>query len=328
MTDPLVSVLVPCYNAEAYVGAALESVMAQAYSLIEVIVVDDGSTDGSAAVLEEFCARGVTVIRQDNRGAAAARNRALSRSSGQLVLWLDADDWIGPGHIAALQDRLSGDDQAIAFSGWGRFTGDPAAIRCETRPSQSDLAGTDWLSREWADGMLMMQSGMFLIPRSRVDAVGGWDESLGLTDDFEFFARLIAGTPAMRFAPGACLHYRSGVAGSLSGQTTRRAAESACRSLLLGTGHLLAAKNSARTRSTCARMLQNFEFEFYPAYADLRRAVRRRAAELGRADAEPSGPPAFHALRRWIGWKAARRVQHLAERLGLTRAGRARAAHG
>ena len=127
----------------------------------------------------------------------------------------------------------------------------------------------------------------------------------------------------MRFAPGARLYYRSGLRDSLSGQKSRTAVESAFLSLMLGTQHLLDAEDSPRTRRACANVLQNFDYTYYPAHADLRARVRARVAELGGADLAPHGPPGFQKLRRFVGWRAARRVQHLAEKLRLNRAARA-----
>ena len=326
MTAPLVSVLVPCYNAERFVGAALESVLAQTYAPIEVIVVDDGSTDRSAAVLEPFRAPGVTVIRQENHGAAAARNAAFAASRGRYILYLDGDDLMSPGHIAALVDKLDGSDRVLAMSQWDRFRTDPHEARFPARADYRDAAGADWLVASWSGPAPMMQSGQFLIPRSLIEQLGGWDERLSLIDDFEFFTRLIAASDGIRYAPGARLHYRSGIAGSLSRQATRKAVESACLSLLLGTGHLLAAEDSPRTRAVCAAVLQGFDYDYYPAHPDLRRRVRQRVAERGGARGQPSGPPGFHRLRRYIGWKAARRVQHAAEYLGLNGVARKRRA--
>lgn len=317
MTSPTVSVLVPCFNAEDFVGAALDSVLAQTFPPAEVIVVDDGSTDGSAAVIARYRDRGVKVIRQANAGASAARNRAFLQSRGSHVLWLDADDWIGPDHIARLASRAAERSDAIAFSRWGRFFDDPANTKPESRPSQADLPGVEWLISEWQDGTPMMQSGMFLIPRAHVAARGGWNEGLSLIDDFEFFARLIAGAPAMRFAHDALLCYRSGLAGSLSGQISHKAAESSGHSLRLGTDHLLASEDSPRTRRIAANILMTFEYTFYPQHPDLRAAVAKRIAELGGSDLHPVGPPGFHQLRQLIGWRAARRIQRFAERHGL-----------
>lgn len=91
---------------------------------------------------------------------------------------------------------------------------------------------------------------------------------------------------------------------------------------MLGADHLLRVENTPRTRLACANILQSFDYEHYPKHANLRARIRDRVAELGGADIEPGGPPGFHKLRPWIGWKAARHVQRAAERLGLNSAAR------
>jgi hypothetical protein len=163
---------------------------------------------------------------------------------------------------------------------------------------------------------------MFLVPRVILAEAGGWDERLTLIDDFEFYARAIVGSAGVRYAEGARLYYRSGLGGSLSGTRSRKAVESAFLSLMLGTSHLLAAEDSPRTRRACANVLRDFDYAYYPAHADLREKARARIADLGGSDLAPAGPPGFQRLRRLVGWRAARRVQHLAERLRLNRAAR------
>lgn len=322
VTKPLVSILMPCFNAESYVGAAIESVLAQTYRHIELIVVNDGSTDGSAAVLEPFGQRGVTIIHQPNAGQCAAANRALAAAQGDYIKFFDADDLLAPDMIEKQVAALNGSTDCIAFGEWSRFQGEPGEATFPRLEMYRDADPIDWLASEWAGGAPMTQCAMFLIPRRVLLETGGWDERLSLINDFEFFARVLLKARWLRFVPNARLYYRSGLAGSLSRQKSRKAAESAALSLLTGTGHLLAAEDSARTRRACANVLMTFEYGFYPEFPDLRAKIRARVVELGGATLPPDGPPRFHTLRKFIGWRAARRVQHLAERLGLNGAAR------
>jgi glycosyltransferase involved in cell wall biosynthesis len=100
MSDPLVSILIPCHNAARWLAATLESALAQTWPRTEIILVNDGSTDDSAAIARGFASRGVRVIDQPNSGPGAALNRALRESTGEFVKFLDADDLISSDAVA------------------------------------------------------------------------------------------------------------------------------------------------------------------------------------------------------------------------------------
>lgn len=91
---PFVSVIIPAYNAEAFIGRTLESVLAQTYENIEVLVVDDGSRDRTAEIVASFAQKDsrVILLKQQNAGVAAARNLAIEKSRGEYIAPLDADD--------------------------------------------------------------------------------------------------------------------------------------------------------------------------------------------------------------------------------------------
>lgn len=325
-STPVVSILTACYNAAPFLRASVGSILAQTRSDIELVIVDDGSTDGSWDVLSALSDSRLQLIRQENAGASKARNRAFAASSGRFVCFFDADDIMAPRHIESLLARLQTEPHCMALSPWMRFTGTPLGRSFPRRVTEQDMPGTDWTIIDWNLARPMTQSGLFLIPRDLVAREGGWDERLSLIDDFEFFARIIPRSGGVRFAPEAGLYYRSGLTGSLSGQKSRRAVESAFLSLMLGTSHLLAAEDSARTRRVCANILQDFDYTYYPDHADLRAQTRERVKALGGADLAPDGPPGFQKLRRLTGWKVARRIQRLAEQLGWNTAARARTA--
>jgi hypothetical protein len=171
------------------------------------------------------------------------------------------------------------------------------------------MASLDWLVEAWRDAQPMMQPGLFLIPRELLSVTGSWDVSLSLIDDFEFFARVISSAEQVLFAPKACLYYRSGLGNSLSSRKTLAAAESAFHAVMKGTGHLLSRRSDPGALLSCANVMQNFLYTFYPEYPDLCAAMSARIAELGGSDLPPPGGPWFQRARRLIGWKAARRLQ-------------------
>lgn len=107
------SIIIPAYNAEAYLPQCLDSILAQEHQDYEVIVVDDGSTDGTAALLERY--PDVKVIHQENRGMSTARNRGLDEARGEYILFVDSDDLLTDGALETLVAKLSGED-IIAFN--------------------------------------------------------------------------------------------------------------------------------------------------------------------------------------------------------------------
>ncbi len=107
------SIIIPAYNAEAYLPQCLDSILAQKHQGCEVIVVDDGSTDGTAALLERY--PDVKVVHQENHGMSTARNRGLDEARGEYILFVDSDDLLTDGALATLVAEFSGED-IIAFN--------------------------------------------------------------------------------------------------------------------------------------------------------------------------------------------------------------------
>ena len=316
VANPLVSICIPCYNAAAYLVQAIDSILAQSWPAIEVIVVNDGSTDGSGTILDSYASPALRVIHQVNRGQCAAANRAYSEAQGELIKFFDADDLLAPESIEHQVRRLNGRTDSVASAQWGRFYNDDlSTFKLNPQSVWRDLPSLDWLTEAWVDARPMMQCGLWLIPRPILERSGGWDESLSLINDFEFFARVLCHASEVLFTPEATLCYRSGLQGSLSGQKSRRAVESAFHSLLKGTDHLLQRRCDPITRLSCANVLQDFIYTYYPDHHDLRGVVQQRVQELGGANVQIPGGPSFHLLRHIIGWRAALYIKSLIFRL-------------
>jgi len=111
---PLVTIIIPCYNAERYIADAIESALAQTYRPIEVIVIDDGSTDRSAAIARRFGEK-VRFESIPNQGAAAARNRAIELATGELIQFLDADDLLHPQKLEKMVPMALEDVKKLPF---------------------------------------------------------------------------------------------------------------------------------------------------------------------------------------------------------------------
>ncbi len=307
-----------CYNAAPFVEAAVRSAVAQTWPEKEIIVVDDGSTDGSGDILRRFASDGVKVIRQANGGPSAAANRGAREAAGTYVKFFDADDILDAVTVERQVERLDGSTTAVASAEWGRFYGDDlSTFVLNPETVWRDMPSLDWLVEACAEARPMMQCGMFLIPRAVLDRAGPWDERLSLLNDFEFFTRVLCCSSDVRFARGARLYYRSGIRGSVSRRNDREAARSAFDSLTGGTSRLLSRRDDAAARRACANMLQDFVYWCYPDHPDLRRKAVSRISALGGSDLPPSGGPRYQRLRRIVGWKLARRIERRARRWGV-----------
>ena len=317
--QPLVSILIPCHNAERFLADTLASALAQTWPHKEIIVVDDGSTDGSLAVARTYAAAGVHCVRQEARGASSARNHAFRLSHGTLIQFLDADDLLAPDKIARQVDTLRRHPTGVVASGtWGRFLTDPASAVFTPTGLERDLDALTFLERCALEGVMMHPSA-WLCPRHVLEAAGPWNETLTLNDDGEFFCRVVLASRGIAFASGAVSYYRSGLPGSLSQRRDERSRRSQLHSIVLMDRHILAVENSPRRRQTVAAFYRRFIYDFYPAPADaMQRAHARIHALGGRLSPPPMGPKTRLAARL-LGWRNVWRLRHLLATFGARR---------
>jgi glycosyltransferase involved in cell wall biosynthesis len=323
VATPVVSVLIPARNAARWLSGTLDSVLAQTWPALEVIVAEAGSTDDTRRVAEGFASRGVRLLPPGTAGSAPDnRNQALAAARGAYLFFLDADDLIAPDSIRALVEATAGDPEAVALGQWARFYAHPGEADFGPPVDWTELDPEEWLVREWTGGQPMMAVGTWLIPRSVAERAGPWNAWLTHLSDFDYFTRVLLASPAIRAAAGARLYYRSGLTGSLSHRESPAALLSAWTSVDAGTRALLERDSSPRARRACADLFQMLAFDAYIASPDLARRCEHRVAELGGSTARMGGGRLFRGLRRALGWRAAARVKHWCYRLGYDRVAR------
>jgi glycosyltransferase involved in cell wall biosynthesis len=305
---PLVSILIPCYNADQWLADTVKSALAQTWDNTEIIVVDDGSTDGSLAIAQSFEAANLKVISQPNQGASAARNRALRTAQGDFIQYLDADDLLARDKIERQIELLLKHQNCIAAGAWARFYRSIDEATFKPEPVWQEMLPVDWLICSWEGGG-MMHPAAWLAPRAIVEAAGLWNENLSLNDDGEYFSRVILASHQIKFCAGARSYYRSGISGSLSGTTSAAGLESAFQSLELCTSYLLNQENNPRTRHACATALQRFIYATYPDATNLVQKAEKKVHHLGGSDLQPTGGTVFQILANTVGWKQAKQFQ-------------------
>ena len=230
LSAPLVSIIIPCYNAERWVGEALDSCIAQTYRPLEVVVVDDGSTDGSLGIIQRYADQYLDLIRYEtgpNRGGCATRNRGFALSHGEYVLFLDADDYIEPETITGQIDAIAGRIDVIVTCPWWNieWTGNewkkvyPHPTRA-TDPLIAELRYGDFLPAQ-----------TLLWPRNLIKGLGGWDETLWANQDGDLRLRARLNNYQIIPSQRGGFAYRRYSFTTVSTQTTERNLESRIRVL-------------------------------------------------------------------------------------------------
>jgi len=311
MNQPLVSIIIPCYNAEKWLSESINSALEQTWHNIEIIIVDDGSTDSSLAIAKTFESKNIKVISQENRGASAARNQALVHAQGDFIQYLDADDLLAIDKIKQqINLAQQGYSEYLISGEWGRFYNSPLDANFIQRSLWQDMSSINWLISCW-EKREMMPPHNWLVPRNIANQAGNWNESLSLNDDGEYFCRVILASKGIKFCTGAKSYYRSGMLNSLSQQRSQQAITSYYKSIQLSTQRLLTAENSHRTRYASACYWQNFVFISYPQALDLVSSAEKKICVLGGCDLKPDGSIFFRVIRDILGWKAAIHIRRL-----------------
>jgi glycosyltransferase involved in cell wall biosynthesis len=307
---PLVSILIPAYNAQPWVGEAIQSALAQTWPHKEIIVVDDGSTDRTAQIARSFVPN-ITVVSTENRGLSAAVNCALRICQGDYIQELDADDLLLPDKIerqlAALRD---GDSKRILLSSpWAPFYHRTHTARFVKNSFWEDLTPVEWFLRKMNEGT-HMQNATWLVSRELAEAAGPWDESLQYDQDGEYFARVLAASEGTRFVPGTGILYRITGMNRISyigNSNTKK--DSLFRSMKLHIKYLRSLEESERVRKACIAYMQVWYGVFYPNRKDVVAEMQALAAQLGGQLKEPDLRLKYHGIEAIFGHAAAQWAQ-------------------
>lgn len=279
---PLVSILIPAYRAEKWLGQTLNSAIGQTWGRKEIIVVDDGSPDETLRVARYYESGIVKVVTQANSGACAARNKALSLAQGDYIQWLDADDLLAPDKLFHQLNRIGvgADSRVLLASSFGTFYYGVEKAKFQPSILWQDLEPVEWVKLKFKHNA-WMNPAVWLVSRKLTELAGPWDERLTLDDDGEYFCRLVLASEKVEFVPKVKCYYRVGNPSSLS----RRRSDSACEGLLLATklcvSHLLNHTDDLDARAACVAMLENRMWYFYPEKMDLVRELQGLGRDLG-----------------------------------------------
>jgi glycosyltransferase involved in cell wall biosynthesis len=315
MTKPLISIITPCYNAASFLKQSIASVLSQTYPYFEWILVNDGSTDETEIIIQTCSDTRIRYYKQENKGQCAASNFGLSKASGDYIKFLDADDLLDVDYLNAMVNRLMTlpdieREEALILSRWQRFSGEDNLWPIVYRPEWMDSSPLEFIKKALGNGPDMLPAWQWLIPIKILRKSGGWNEDLGLGNDFEFSTRLILASSGIKFCNQSIVFYRSDLLQNMSSDTSMKTIISVLKSARLGITTILKHSNEYNIRQVCADKLQIWLITYYP-YIDqyLTKNVESEIRALGGSNANVEWGLKMKFLNMLMGWKTSRMVQ-------------------
>ena len=316
--NPLVSVIIPLYNAEKYIAETLQNVLEQTYSPIEILVVDDGSSDNSLAIARTFECKNVKIFTQPNCGASAARNLGLREAKGDFIQFLDADDLLSENKIEQQIKILLNYPNTISTSSIVHFFDGEIKNTSGTENDNYFLYDSDNPSEfllnlyggNGEGGFITVHS--WLTPRQLIDRVGYWNEALTVDDDGEYFCRVVLAADGVRHDSIGKNYYRKFRKNrSLSSQNNEIAIKSALLALELKQKYLSHYQDNSKYRKAFARAYKRMAVDTYPRFSHISKFCIEKLDELGGSNHDVTlGGNVIEMIKKVFGWKVARKIQY------------------
>ena len=297
-----VSIIIPLYNSEAYIAQTIDSCLAQTHDNIEIIVIENGSTDQGYQVVKSIDDKRLSVFQITTPNAAAARNYGFQKATGTYVMFLDADDVLVPNKIELQIAALSAKPEGwIACCAWAKFKTNTKEAVISPQKVWNIQNPIDWCLQSWM-GEGMMIPGCWLIPKPIIDKAGLWDERLSLHDDGEFMCRVLLASKGNVFVENTVVYYRQ-LASSLSRQNqSYRAAKSALNVCESYRKSLLPLYDGPKVRQALAYNYRRFMYEFHPKHKDLLQQARQSIQTLDVKNLPLIGGENFKKLTKIVGF--------------------------
>ena len=213
---PKISVIVPVYQAEAFLDQCVQSMLAQTERDFELLLIDDGSPDNSPALCDAYAARDsrVRVIHKPNGGVSSARNAGLDAAAGKFVVFIDSDDWAEPDYLSRLLalHTQTAEEGVLVMTDYRPFAPDGPEARDFPAPFTARLDGPDADPQAFRDlifGFRLFPPYCKLYRRDVIEALGlRFKTEIRTAEDFDFNMRYLTRVKAVRYEPAATYHYR------------------------------------------------------------------------------------------------------------------------
>lgn len=323
-STPLVSVLIPCYNAAAHIAETLDSVITQTYTNWECIVVDDHSTDHSTDIVQSYCdkyPKNIKLYTNPRKGACAARNVAFEHCSGEYIQYLDADDLISPDKFEKQINLLRNNPNHISVcNNWNFYSCIEDAYNTDKDYIYSTNNSAEFLINLWGGKKSIphyVAVHAYLSPRHLIKKACTWNENLYKDQDGEFFARVLLGANGISYEPSVKCYYRKHQDGeNTSSQKRRQHLQSNLHATQLKEGYLLAKTTSKEAKYAIATQYKHVAIEAWPQYPDItKQALATAKALRGSSYLPVLGGKLIEGIKFTLGWKAAKAFSYYMHKL-------------
>lgn len=269
-----VSVIIPCFNAAAYLETTIRSVLDQSYHNLELIIVDDGSTDHSVSIVRSIKDDRIRLITQPNRGSIFARNEGLKNATGQYIQFLDADDILSSDKIKTEVAMLSEYPDALVWCSTIKFEEDmevgeniDPAYLYNTHDPVEFILGLNGIN-----GLVgMIQPNAYMFASSKLAQIGYFNELVNRSpdDDSEFFSRVILASDSILYDGRSKNFYRVPRTGSLSKVKSREAVMAHFNTVCLKFTNIRSKRDGDRIQLLFAKHLANLAYSYGHLYPDI-----------------------------------------------------------
>jgi glycosyltransferase involved in cell wall biosynthesis len=275
MQSKLVSIIIPAYNAEVFISECIQSIINQTYRNIEIIVINDGSTDGTLEVINSFIEPRLILVNQENKGCSAAKNQGLRIAKGDFIQYLDADDYLSLDKIEKQVYKLSSNENCTAVCKTVIISNNKNinGLEIDTNLIKNGGKGKDFLLSLWGlNGKFgMVQPNAYLITRKVANEIGEWNDDISPSpdEDGEYFARVLLASQMVIYTEGINFYRKNESANSLSQIFSLQRAINLLETVELKFQHLLKIDNSNEVKKIFQIHISQVVYQFGSEYPEI-----------------------------------------------------------
>ena len=309
----------PVYNSERHLKASIESCLNQTYSNLELIIINDGSTDDSEDIIREIRDYRIHYFKVPNNGPCRARNLGIEKAIGQLLQFMDSDDLLDERKIEKQVDRylICGDE--YVYSGiMGKIIEDEKSFEEDFDFYYKNLEVEEYFRKMFNNFGKYYTTGMWLIPRKLIRKTHGWDEKVLINNDGEYISRVILLSKGIKFCPWSVFYYRRDVPLSVSKNfTSKKVYQSWLYSYKCYVKNFETTFNFNTAKELGRRALSVYYCNSYPNYPDLLAECKNDIKKLGYNSPYAHGGRTFQLLSMLLGTERALAIREFKKKSGI-----------